>query len=599
MSFVDYGAKKTLQKNSESSSHRSGFGSGFSTGSSGFGSSFSPGYSFGSSTRQSSKVQTSFGKAKNVPKECSPSASPSQPNSPGPGHNKEFEQRVEDFMKKTEKLIKEQDETIKQQQETIRRLEDVIYGSHKKKNNNHKTSFTENDKVKNLNSKFYNHNLKQILSQCEPDSNIISDTDNDNKVDIQLNGIAKHILLNRCDKTVDFSLIKFIEWSCFTYQQKESIQSSLQQLLNGASVNQVFQLISRTNCAFSLDQDTLQTMMNIYLIADACDWEIIASDLFARLYSRVDTQNIIEILYCFTAFNYYHQDILPVRSESLIRKWISSIVSPDSRCYRETCRKVSKRWDNSSSSSKMMRLAALDLCNEEHTSSDFNLELEKYPSYEKKISEQKKQNQQKAFPFGRSKLGGRFREQSKSEKLEKEEKEKENQARKQSALDGLIGEVISRTLDYLSKELVRDQEVQNIRKMMSEAKETRRKREAEEMGRRQKEEQKRSRIDEYYQQVSRVNQEQAEYYVDDIMAQTVEEYSHKEAMKETREYAEDRTQRSSEQTEVEQVRDLVSQFLLPQVDREMVKRKVDIEQQKYLKAAHDALNQNDLNLKDE
>lgn len=54
-----------------------------------------------------------------------------------------------------------------------------------------------------------------------------------------------------------------------------------------------------------------------------------------------------------------------------------------------------------------------------------------------------------------------------------------------AAMGGAIGEVMSATLDYLAKELVRRREVERISQTVVEAQEVRRKREAEEAGRRQ------------------------------------------------------------------------------------------------------------------
>lgn len=72
----------------------------------------------------------------------------------------------------------------------------------------------------------------------------------------------------------------------------------------------------------------------------------------------------------------------------------------------------------------------------------------------------------------------------------------------QSYVDGLSGEVIGDTLDFLSKELVRLQEERRIHAFMLLAERDRRLREAEESGRRQVEERRRREEDEIFRQVN-------------------------------------------------------------------------------------------------
>merc|ERR1711991_1025510 len=100
---------------------------------------------------------------------------------------------------------------------------------------------------------------------------------------------------------------------------------------------------------------------------------------------------------------------------------------------------------------------------------------------------------------------------------------------KQSTQDSIQGEVISATVDYLAKELVRNREEARITDLVSNAERTRRRRQAEEGGRRQAELDVREREDKVFNDMVRLHQGTAETYVDETIDETVTQISNEKA----------------------------------------------------------------------
>jgi hypothetical protein len=108
--------------------------------------------------------------------------------------------------------------------------------------------------------------------------------------------------------------------------------------------------------------------------------------------------------------------------------------------------------------------------------------------------------------------------------LEEERKLIENY--QERVLDGvteaLQADIISKTMDNLSKELVRLKQERRIAGMVRLAEDVRRKREAEESGRRQAEQILREREDELYQQLMGVHQGSVDSYLQNIFQNTID-----------------------------------------------------------------------------
>ncbi|KAJ3175639.1 Cilia- and flagella-associated protein 91, partial [Irineochytrium annulatum] len=99
-------------------------------------------------------------------------------------------------------------------------------------------------------------------------------------------------------------------------------------------------------------------------------------------------------------------------------------------------------------------------------------------------------------------------------------------------------EYVGRTLDYLSKELVRLREERRISALVKLAERTRRMREADETDRRQNEVVRRKQEDDVFRHVMRVHQETVDSYLEDIVAGAVNQTASIQARKQVRDYAE-------------------------------------------------------------
>jgi hypothetical protein len=142
-------------------------------------------------------------------------------------------------------------------------------------------------------------------------------------------------------------------------------------------------------------------------------------------------------------------------------------------------------------------------------------------------------------------------------------------------VDAIQGQTISQSLDFLSKQLVRIREEQKINAIVMYAENERRKREAEEMGRRQAENIIRDRQDLMYKELLEVNQATMDSYINNLFSNTVNNVSKKQVMREIEIKANklnkivDRIENDFIGDDV-RVRDLVSSFIIPEIDRKKV-----------------------------
>ena len=180
---------------------------------------------------------------------------------------------------------------------------------------------------------------------------------------------------------------------------------------------------------------------------------------------------------------------------------------------------------------------------------------------------------------------------------------KKKQRRLEQAListqDTIQGEVLSATGDFLSKELVRRQQEANIAQMVAGGERTRRTREAEESGRRQAEEAVRNREDEVFTQMMKVHQGTVESFVDEVSSETIDQVSSERALREAG-VAHEELQSvllgggggggpGGEMDGRVVVRDLVAQFLMPEVDRQHLQRQVEMEEKRFVNAAQQSI----------
>ena len=143
--------------------------------------------------------------------------------------------------------------------------------------------------------------------------------------------------------------------------------------------------------------------------------------------------------------------------------------------------------------------------------------------------------------------------------------------------EALQSDVISKTMDSLSKELVRLKQQRRIAGMVRLAEDVRRKREAEESGRRQAEQILRDREDVLYQELMSVHQGSVDSYLQNIFGKTIDKTSSLQAFQEAKLKAQtlnkfiDKIESKKNNPEV-LIKDLVSSFLIPDVQRKQVQK---------------------------
>jgi len=163
-------------------------------------------------------------------------------------------------------------------------------------------------------------------------------------------------------------------------------------------------------------------------------------------------------------------------------------------------------------------------------------------------------------------------------------------------LESIQGGIISQTLDQLSKELLRFQQERRIAAMVKLAERDRQLRQAQESGRRQAEERLREREDEMFRQIMGVHQGTVDSYLEDVLTNTVEQASQSRALTEARLKAAkinkvvDALEASEQEPEIV-VRELVHSFGLPHVQREVMHRRIAVENKRFSEAARGALDE--------
>lgn len=156
--------------------------------------------------------------------------------------------------------------------------------------------------------------------------------------------------------------------------------------------------------------------------------------------------------------------------------------------------------------------------------------------------------------------------------------------------EAIQSDIISKTMDNLSKELVRLKQERRIAGMVRLAEDVRRRREAEESGRRQAEQILREREDVLYQELMSVHQGSVDSYLQNIFGNTIDKTSSVQAFQEAKLKAQtlnkfiDKVESKKNKPEV-LIKDLVSSFLIPDVQRKQVQKQVQFEEKKFLEAA--------------
>lgn len=145
-------------------------------------------------------------------------------------------------------------------------------------------------------------------------------------------------------------------------------------------------------------------------------------------------------------------------------------------------------------------------------------------------------------------------------------------------------------MDNLSKELVRLKQERRIAAMVELAESERRQREAQESGRRQAEQILRKREDVLYKELMGVHQGSVDSYLQNIVLKTIDTTSSMQAFEEAKLKVKtinnflDRVEEKRNKPEV-LIKDLVSSFLIPDVQRKKVQRQLQFEERKFLETA--------------
>ncbi|XP_065817910.1 cilia- and flagella-associated protein 91 [Labrus bergylta] len=157
---------------------------------------------------------------------------------------------------------------------------------------------------------------------------------------------------------------------------------------------------------------------------------------------------------------------------------------------------------------------------------------------------------------------------------------------------GAVGAELEHLFNTLSKDLIHLQEERRIHAFTLLAERDRRLREAEESGRRQVEERRRREEDEIFRQVVQVHQETLDLYLEDIILETVEQTADQQAREEIHRrakevndiaYAMEESLNNLQSEEI--VSELVYSFLIPEVEKITVRRRVHQRQLRHLQAA--------------
>lgn len=160
--------------------------------------------------------------------------------------------------------------------------------------------------------------------------------------------------------------------------------------------------------------------------------------------------------------------------------------------------------------------------------------------------------------------------------------------------EGLQAEMISSTMEGLSKELVRFKQERKIAAMVHMAEQDRRRREAELRGRGQAQQIIAAREDHLFKELMSVHQGRVDNYLQNIISTAVDDAATKQAYDEAKLKVQrlnkvlDKMEQKSNKPETI-VRDLMSSFLIPDIQRRKVQRQLQLEQKRFMESARKAI----------
>jgi len=161
---------------------------------------------------------------------------------------------------------------------------------------------------------------------------------------------------------------------------------------------------------------------------------------------------------------------------------------------------------------------------------------------------------------------------------------------KDAVVESIQGEVMSRAMDMLSKELIRFKQEKKISKLVGIAENDRRKREAEEKGRRQAEETLQRREDLLYQEIMKTHQGTVDTFLDTLFSNAIENSSSGRAgqmsllrQQKIENQIENLESKRSKPQAV--IKDLVASFLIPNIQKNKLQKKIMLEERRFAETA--------------
>lgn len=164
-------------------------------------------------------------------------------------------------------------------------------------------------------------------------------------------------------------------------------------------------------------------------------------------------------------------------------------------------------------------------------------------------------------------------------------------------MDRLQGNLAGSLLDFLNKELQRLLEERKAHALALLLERERYEREAAEAGQKQYELQKRREHDEMFKQIVKIQQETVDLYLHDILKESAEFVSDENAKEYIRNVANKIDEEAYQLREVldktineeDTIADLIHHFVLPEVQKQVVRKKLQEKQRNKLKTVHDAI----------
>lgn len=156
-------------------------------------------------------------------------------------------------------------------------------------------------------------------------------------------------------------------------------------------------------------------------------------------------------------------------------------------------------------------------------------------------------------------------------------------------VDAIQGRLISNALDYLAKEFIRAREMERIQQWAERAERERYRRVHEEFEARIVEERERKAREERFNLTISIYNETSDAYLHDILHEAVLAHARQKAMAKVQQITEETRTRTRHMDDEEEIREVVALFLIPQVQRELLRQKAEVEQAKVVKAIHDTL----------